>query len=405
MVAALSWPTDDFDERFQVLAWLAFIGWTCCLTSATYDTATVWRDRCVQGVLAQDTLRSFMAVPFHKRSTALSDRFLSDPSVLLATDALYERERNVRPREIALEALAALTWISKLTTAETPFYYGVIATEISLSLSICLKHLGRFAAAEQWLEHARSVSAKLPRSFFYLARCEFIELALAYERNRFDVVLPRIGRVLDVLREEGAFAEYECARFLEACALKNAGRLDDAASRLAAILKGRAASSCPLVYFLAHVALAEVLAKVGRLVDAKNLFQESIPRLSSARSPLAIANLHSTLAEVLRDEGHFAEAIESYRRSVAVFEDTGMARGSAYIRVLLAETLVLASREAEAIEELVKALPAIRSESLDHEAQAAMALLKESIRRQRLDAGALNQLRNQLRALSEGSEP
>jgi tetratricopeptide (TPR) repeat protein len=237
-----------------------------------------------------------------------------------------------------------------------------------------------------------------------LALCELVELAVAYERSETKLVLARIGNVIEVLREEGAFVESEGARFLEACALKSEDRLEESAARLTEMLQGEAKARNPLVYSLTHVALAEVLAKAGRHAEAQALFRRAASGLPGISSPIAAANFHSTVAEVVRDLGMLADAIDNYRSSVAIFDRAGMARGAGYTRVLLAETLVGAGREVEAIDELMKALPVIYAEKLSSEAQATAALLRESIRRQCLDSAALSQLRSQLRSLGDCSE-
>jgi tetratricopeptide (TPR) repeat protein len=404
MVAALSWPNDHFDERCQVLSRLAFLAWNLCLRYSTFEGAREWRDRCVSNVLSQESERAFLAIPFHKRSGPLNERFLGDPTVLLATCALYERRRNLEPQDVALEAGAAWRWISGEIGPAAPLYRQFLAAEICMSLGIASKHLGRFDESLQWISRARSVFADsyLPDS--HLARCDFNEIAVAYERNEVQAVLERIEHNIRALKQGGFLPEYDSARLLEACALKNVGRMQEASSRLSEILDEQVLARSPLVHCLALIAKGEAEAGAGRPEKTGPLMAAAATQLRVLNAPLVSGNFYASLGEFLRDQDRLDDAVESYRASVATFEVAGLARAAAYIRVILAETLVAAGRQLEAIEELVRALPTIRRGNLDSEAKAATAILSESLRRKCLDPLALTDLRNQLRAWRDGEE-
>jgi len=399
VVAGLSWSDDEFDERSHILSRLAFTAWRLCLVSRSYAELKVWRDRCADFVLALDAVPDFTAIGFAHGSSEVNWRFLSDPTILLATTVMFERKRNSECTEVATNAVAACDWLRARLDDASAVEAWFLVGELCVSSAVALKHLGRLDDSAAWLMDARTCYGKLPKPAIHFARSDVVELALLNERHDFHPILSRIQDLKRIFFDDGAWFEYEATRLLEANALKGANRLPEAIEVLSAMVNGDAATTNPTSHCLAAINLAEMRMAEGSYDEASRCFASAATAVAKVNVPLCTAQFYGSFAECLRDQGLIPEAIGAYTASIFAFESAAMRRNAAYIRVLLAETLFAVGRDQEAVAEIATALPTIREARLFKEAIAVTRMLTDAVRRRTGDRPALIQLHEQLKAL------
>lgn len=401
LVATVEWANDEFCERDQLLAKLAYVAWSSCRRRGDYHSMRCWQDRCVNSVTAQEIVRNFLALSPSDRSPELNRRFLSDPTVVLALASKLALGRNRRPAAAAQEAGFAYDWLTKV---ETRLDDGrtYLAAEFALSAGAATRHLGRLRESMTWALRADKCYSQTEGGSYFRPQVSFLQLCIAYAKHESGEVLLRIADVVADLERTGPPEQLWRCRLLEAMALKDTGRLDEALLRLEQLMPGLEELDDPLLLSLTLAGIGEIAAKGGNYARAISCLKDALAHIQAADTPWAIANLHAELGEVLRDQGRLAQAIESYSAAVTTYAELGMDVNAAYLRIVLAETLIAARRHGDAMREILTALPIIEREQIAPDAAAAISLLRKSLREQATDPFALRRLREHLDQMREG---
>ena len=239
-----------------------------------------------------------------------------------------------------------------------------LAGECAVSAGVATRHLGRFRESAAWNLRAEESYGATETGRYFLPQVAFLKLCVAYNRHEPNQVLDRISAVIADLERVGPPEQLWRSRFLEAAALKDAGRFDESLSRFQELILGLESQSDHVLMSLALSNVAEVFAKCGNHGKAMACLQHSLELLKDSDVPWVIANVQSALGEVLRDQGRLAEAIVSYQAAVETYVDSRMDSNAAYIRIVLAETLLAAGRHEDAAAEILRALPVVERERL-----------------------------------------
>ena len=397
LVEGLPWQRDDFGERDDVIAKLAYAAWNDCRRRGDYRAINLWRRRCVSAVRNQEIVRDFLALPFASRSSNLNARFLSEFPIVLTSCVALEDARNTRPDRVAPEAVQLYKWVESVLEESQSDELNYFAGDVALSTAICCRHLGSFREHHSWLKVARSHFAATIAPEPLLARVRWCELAVIGDLHRQDEIVNEIPALTEAFRRYGMAEDELKSIFFEANALKVLGRYAAALRRLHVVRDSTSVSGDALLHGLSLVFIAEATAQLGQPELALESLERARPIIERTGSVLGLGNLYAVTAEVLKNEDRLGDAITEYGKAIAVYQTSGMALTEAYTRVLRAETLLAAEREGEAIADLVAALPVLEREDVLVDAVAALALLKESMRRQKADRHVVKKLGAALR--------
>jgi tetratricopeptide (TPR) repeat protein len=214
----------------------------------------------------------------------------------------------------------------------------------------------------------------------------------------YDYVLEFIPSVKVAFERAGMVEEAMKCYLLEAMALKQSGRREDALSLLTqvdvATLRGDV-STLP----------ARIVAEIGDLhqlngetQEAMAAFSKAVALLGPTEVCLARADLKMFVGAAHWGEGQLMAALDAFRSSLGDYAQLGMTPRVTYMRLYIADTLLRLDRAREAEWEILAALPTIEEQKMVPEGFAAVALLKESVRRRKTDPNALRELREHLQA-------
>jgi tetratricopeptide (TPR) repeat protein len=396
LLSETKWEQDLFAEQTELLARLAFGAWSQCLRFGSYQAMASWQASCASHVLSIDSIRCFLELPIERRSASLSNRFLSDPAVLLALCQRLIEERNRSPVLVAAEVGWLFAWLEANGDALLPAERSYLKAEIALCAVSAERLLGKLADARMWLGSAEASLRSCAETAWLLPKIEFVKLALEHDCLKLGSVIDRVSSVIADLEKLGPSPELLRCRYLEASTLKNAGRGEEARERFEGLLTYELLETDDLLHGLVLVSVGELEALRGDHDGALLRLTEALPYLEKSRTSWAIAHVKATLGEVLRGRGLLTAAIDSYRLAVRLYAELEMEWDVAYVRIILAESLIAAQREPEAVAELLAALPILEREKIVPAAIAAVGLLRESLARQSLDPQLLRRLRESL---------
>ncbi len=402
LVSGISWE-DDFGERDDLLARLAFLGWDHCRQFRTHREAEEWRRRCVDRCAAQTHVRQFLALAPGDRPGGLAHRYLSDRTVLLAACDRLERERNRSPKQVEEEGLALYEWLSsegaRSATGDELVQYFL--AYVAMRITISLQYVGDDRRWREWFARAKAHADRATGAAHLMELLEFARLSYLHRKREHRLVLTSIGQVIERFEELGMPDKALNARFLRGISLKELGHFVDALNCLSEVRKRAIDRADDLVLALTLSESSQIHGELGDAEEAQRLAVDALPISVRSGCSWAVAQVQGTLAELLRNESRFDLSARGYRASASLYEGSGMAGMGAYVRVVLAETLLLAGRHDESAAEIVMALPTIERENLTCEAVAAVAILQVAVRHHQSDPDALRQLREQLQLMRE----
>jgi len=393
LTLGLQWPSALFEERSQILASLCYAGWNAARMGNRYAEMRAFEDRCEMHVGDQAAVRDFFALPLGQRSATLSERFLSDPSVLLTCVLRLSRLVNVVPADCLAEGRHVLEWIgneSRISDGER----GWLSCQAVLAISGGLRLTGQLNEALKTLDWAetRYCASSTP---LVSARFEYLRLTMLYDRREFPELLERVTRLLPRLQKLGLDTEVAKGSLLRACALKGL-RSPLAKDSFARVLEMPAIRRDPLLLGISMMHMGNLLFTEGDWPEAARLCEGAIPLLATTGVNWALADVYAVLAEAWRNQGYLDAAEGALRLAVQACERQGAAFRASYLRILLAETLIANGQEREAVVELIATLPLLERESFTSEGLAATILLRQVLARSRADLETVHALRTEL---------
>jgi len=401
LVSSLTWSTDLFGERNEILSQLALMGWRASRQSGTTETMLSWerkyRVAFAQPSAERDCLEEFLATKASERSDQLIDEILSDVRRIFGICELLQVYRDTCPAKAVAEASFFYERVKErkdsLLGSEKVYFLGVLA----LLAGSAHRILGLREGAAQWLDKACSPFSNLRNAEPDLARLAYAQLTLCYEHRKFDLVLKDISHLIERFQKLEMKEEKTKCLFVEAMALKESGRAEEALAKFLALERLLSESDpCRL--------LGGVLCKVGDLYSAQGWhyramqeYQRALPLIGDSGRSCMSADFKGAVAETCRNIGQLAIAIDLFREAISEYAALSMNTFSASLRIFLAETLLFAGRPHEAEIEILAAIPTIEKEKMVEEGFAALSLLRESVNRSQTDASSLRALRERLK--------
>ena len=394
-VVMIRWPHQMCEEKNALLATLAYFVWNTSRNIGLQTEMRLFGQRCEKHVEGQGSVGDFLALPFSRRTTAINSSFLSDPPVLLVTLSRLCRLANSAPSEGALGGRQLFEWLCQVDETSLSEERAWFAVQAAIATAGALRQLGEVSEAGRWLESAESLLQRVSCGSALLLQIEYAKLTILHSRRQLNALLERLPMLVEALELRVMKAELAKARFLGACALK------DAESELAfgafeTLVQRPEIRRDSLLLGLSLMHIGDLHGARGDYAAATQLFAQALPSLEESGISWALADFHAVVAEKLRDQGFLSAAVDGYRSAIVKYLEQGLSLRVSYIRVLLAETLTVTGREEEALGELVAALPVIERESLEKDGVVAIALLRKALSRSRADTDALRTLRVQL---------
>jgi tetratricopeptide (TPR) repeat protein len=401
LVSRLTWPTDLFGERNEILTRLALVAWRDSRQFGTTETMLVWerkyRAAFSQPSAERDCLEQFLATEASERPNELLDVIFSDVRATFGICELLQDYRDACPAKAATEASFFYDWIAEhgrfTLESERSYFLGTMA----LLAGSSHRFLGQRESAAKWFDRAHSFFSKLRNAEPELARLAYGRLTLCYELRQYDLVLRDTPLLLARFQKLALEEEEIKCLFLEGMALKESGSAQVALAKFLT-LEQRLFGSDPCRL------LGGVLSKVGELYSARGRhheamqkYQRALPLLRKSGRPSMLADFKGTVGETCRDMGKLATAVDLYREAISDYCELSMGALATYLRIVLAETLLLAGRPREAEIEILAAIPTIEKERMVEEGFAALNLLRESVHQSQTDVASLRALRERMK--------
>lgn len=405
LVASLTWPHDEFDEKAELLARISHLAWSRSLGRGDALETLRWEEESVGHLLGQETGQQLVNVPASNWSPMVCERFLSDRALLLGLCTWLRSEVNFSPRPVLELASLVYGWLS--THAGAPAVRkeeAYLLTDLASSAANCARVCGRYASSQAWLVLAEKWCGASKDPLVSGARVEYARLALLHETRQYSAVLSRVSELVDRFAQLGLQDNVVKSKFLRAQAQKELDRDDEALESLSVLEVDSDVIRQPWLHGLVLVSIAELQSRARRPDTALRFVLKADMLLRDVRMPFGLAHCCAITAEILRDQGKLSAAVECYRRAVEIYVAADMTVFAAYLRIVLAETLVATGKDEEGVEEILAALPTIERESLVQEAIAAVGLLKVSLSRRKLNLEALKALRESFDRSRRGLE-
>ncbi len=402
LVAALSWPADEFGERAELLCYFAFSAWRSARRLGDPAESHKWMT-CFDRVLAEtSTFRQcveyLLAALLSLRSDELAKVFLCDSGNMFAVCAVLRQTREASPQMAAEQAafvyeFVRREWQGANSELERAFFLG----ETALIASGSHRLLGHRTEAISWLGLATNAFLRIPRAEDAIARVLYAYVAIQYESGDCDFVLGELPVLIRKFESVGADREVAKCWIVECATLKMAGRIGEALASIEKHLDSDIFRREADLLASALLFAGELKATRGQTEAACGLYVQTAAVLSRTNAPRIAAELKTAVGETYRDQGYFGEALRCFSEALDEFNGLGMEAFAARVRIEIAESLLATGREKDAGEQLLLALPIIESQKMMPEGLAAAELLRESVSRRKTDPKALRELRDQLR--------
>jgi tetratricopeptide (TPR) repeat protein len=250
----------------------------------------------------------------------------------------------------------------------------------------------------RWLDRAEAAFRLSARHVEDLSRLAYERLALYIEERRFDEVLELVPELFDTMVEREMGEDAVKTRFLEAWALRETGRLKEAADVFNKIVEwAPSLANGENLLALACVNLGQIYAALGEPDRSLDLARRAAPVFRRLNNLFGLAKLQWTIGDTLRSQGDTAGAIVAYREAQKEFRDLGMRADVASLHLVIADLLLDLGQDPQAEWEVRAALPVIDEEKMVPEGVAADGLLRESLRRRQINRQALRDLHGYFR--------
>jgi tetratricopeptide (TPR) repeat protein len=344
-------------------------------------------------------VHAYLEAEPNERSDQLRESTLTHPEHLFALCGWLRENEGKDPKRVATEAVALFRWLLSASQRiglfdEREYLLG----QVAWACGGALRHLGRLAEADLWLDRADTAYRHTLNPAPLLAKVAYTRLALRYDMRRYDEVLQRLPDLTSSFEKLSMPGEVSKCRFLAAMTLKESGRREEALEQFKQLLLALAADRNSTLLPMVLVEIGAALASQNRYDEAAEMYKKALDEAQVAGERMTVAHLKATLGETYRLQGSLTSAEKAFRAALEDYLDLGMAVRAAYLRVVLAESLILAGRVREGEWQILAALPTIEDQQMVPEGFAALTLLKESVHRRKTDPNALREVREILQA-------
>jgi tetratricopeptide (TPR) repeat protein len=324
---------------------------------------------------------------------------LGDADVLLSVCNLLRDQVNTSPAEISEKASRLHGWLVGTHPAvgffdEREYFLG----ETALTAGAAFRLLGKRDETERWLDRADASFRHTLNPAASLARVAYVRLTLRFDMRRYDDVLELLPSVSLTFQKVGMPAELAKCHFLEAMALKDLGRDEEAKEKLEYLACAAEFDCENAIRGMALLNLGDLQGRAGAFEAALASYALANPLLQSTKRYIALADLKGMVGDTLQRMGRVDQSLAAYRESIQDYLSVGAQTRAAYLRVVLAQALLEAGRPNEAEWEIRHAIPVISTERMVPEGFAALSVLGEAVRQRKADPKALSELREYLQA-------
>lgn len=351
------------------------------------------RERRLPPAEAEALAKQVLSVPVPERVERVGKFRLEDPELLLTICDVLRRSYNTSPASVHADAEFFHHFLEQPKRKiglydETEYFLG----ELSLIAGTSARFLFRRDEARRWFDRAESKFALTENASAHFARLAYQRLALRLEERQFEDVLELVPQWREVLvRLELKEDALKC-RFLEAAALQETDRSDEAIEVLNVTCREAEAQGNVKLLAQALSNLAQYYRTLGDLKEALLQGQRALPLLQQLNDRVSLSKLRWTVGDILREQSNLGEAVDTYRAALREAEEIGIRGDVAAIHLVLADVLLDAGFDRQAEWEVRAALPIIEEEKMVPEGYAALVLLQESLRRRKIDRQALRNL-------------
>ncbi|HYK43354.1 MAG TPA: hypothetical protein VE007_13275 [Thermoanaerobaculia bacterium] len=351
---------------------------------------------------------SFPRPPSGARSAVAKRILATAPSARLSMG----REGELADPDVLLHICAAVRSLlysnPNAALEEAEFFYGFLRGR-STRIGIFDEHdyfLGEFALlagaacrqltlrddARLWFDRAEAGYRHTASAVADGSRLAYHRLALRMEERQLDVVLELAPPLIQGFRDLGMREDEIKARFLEAIALAESDRQEEATDAYEEICRIASEIGADHLYAQACGNLIHMAAMRGDTAAGIEYSRKAIPGLRRSNDRVALAKAQWGLANLLRSSHQLDAALDAYREAQRQFASIGMRADIAAIHLIVADLDLEQNRETEALQSVMAALPIIDELRMAPEAVAAIALLRESVKLKRINRAALRQV-------------
>jgi hypothetical protein len=390
---ALAWPNDEPESRLEALARMAFLCWRNARRNRNASKESKWR-RVHEQTRVADNKDVLLSV--RDSAGPPSSRFASssiDSEQLLALSALLWKLGEAEPARAKNEAEFVYRFLATPERSigaldERDYYLG----EFALIAGGTCRILSRRDEARKWFDFAEASFVLAHNSSAHLARLGYQRLALRLEERDLDSVVQLAPHWFECFLRLDLKEEALKCRFLEAHALKEMDRLEDAKSVFRQIRGEADSRGLTRLSALASENLFQLHAFLGEVEDAMSEAKAAAAILRAIDNRVALAKLQGGLGYLHRSQGRSQESVLAFRHAQKLYAELKMYADVAAAHLVLADLLLDTNQPAQAEWEIRAALPVIDELKLVPEGIAALSLLRESVRRRQIDRQALRSL-------------
>jgi tetratricopeptide (TPR) repeat protein len=336
---------------------------------------------------------SVLNVPLGRRIERSEDLHLEDPEQLLAISTILWRLGEAEPARAREEAEFFYKFLETPKRPigifdERDYYLG----EFALIAGGTCRILSRRPEARSWFDLAEANFVLAHNSSAHIARLAYQRLALKLEEHELDSVVQLAPRWVECFLRLDLREDALKCRFLEAHALKESGRLEDAKAVFGQIRSESEFHGFSRLSAMASENLFQLHAFLGEVDEAVTEAQSAITVLRTLNNRVALAKLQGGVGYLHRSQRKTQEAVNAFRQAQMQYAELEMHADVAATHLVLADLLLDANQPAQAEWEVRAALPVIDELKLVPEGIAALSLLRDSVRRRQIDRQALRSL-------------
>lgn len=335
-----------------------------------------------------------------ERRARLDDFHLTESETLLALCQLLDSRMENAPAAVAVDAEFLYRFLESLPPDNGSFLFDELdyyLGEFALLAGGSCRLLMRRDEARQWFDRAEAWFLLTAGATADIARIAYQRLALKTEERQFSEVL-RLAPALAKSFKRLMAPEFVLkARYLQAAALMETERFDEALELFRGIAREAQSLGSDRLLSSAWVAIIQIHAELGDANRALDGTAEATPILRRMNNRVGLAKLQWGLSNLLRKQGKIPQALRTLRAAQKEFAEIGMRADVAAAHLVIADLLLELGQEAQAEWEVRAALPVIDELKMVPEGLAAFALLRESVRRRKIDRQALRDVHGHFR--------
>ncbi|MEP6800893.1 MAG: hypothetical protein ABJC07_03070 [Acidobacteriota bacterium] len=344
---------------------------------------------------ARASAEGFLESDFESIPVGSSEFRFDQPETLLALCQLIESRLDGSPALMARAAVTAYDLLKARTGSDNAFLFDereYYLGELALLAGTALRVLFKVDEARTWFDRAQAWFLSTANLGGDIARVSYQRLALSLELRQLPDVLHLARPLRDAFLRTGAKEMALKCSYLEALALRELGRSDEALAEFEAICGEARDLKSPKMLGSALVCLVQLRSESGHADLAAKLVAEAEPILRSANNRVALGKLYWGVGVLMRSQSRPADAIQAFRAAQQEFAQIELPADGAALHLVIADLLLETGQERQAEWEIRAALPIIDELKMVPEGFAAMSLLRESLRRRSIDRGALRKL-------------